>query len=75
MLENVELSEGLQEIGYDSFGACTSLRHINFPSSLVWIFNNAFVKCSLREVIFPEGVQVIGPWAFQYCARLERVTI
>ena len=74
MLENVELPEGLKEIENSAF-ACTQLRHINFPSSLLFISTTAFEKCPLKEVIFPERLEVIGPWAFQHCTMLEKVTI
>ena len=45
------------------------------PSTLVEIGFNAFYGCiDLREVIFNDGLQKIGPSAFFNCSSMESAT-
>jgi len=75
-LEEVELCDGLLEIGEEAFKECTALQHINIPSNVTTIGNNAFHTCSkLQEVELCEGLQEIGYEAFERCTSLKNVKI
>jgi hypothetical protein len=65
MLTEVELCEGLVEIGDNSFGGCEhSIRKINIPNSLRRILHRAF-HCSLRTPIrLHDGIESVGEHAF-----------
>lgn len=52
-LEEVELCEGLSEIGVRSFSNCKSLKQIKIPSTVLVIRERAFYECNnLEEVNF-----------------------
>jgi len=60
-LEEVELCEGLLEIGRDAFLNCSSLKRINIPSTATTICNWAFYNCKkIEELNLPEGLIEIG---------------
>jgi len=64
-LEEVELCEGLLEIGNEAFKDCKLLKRINFPSTLKIIGNNAFNGCkSLDGVELGNDIEWIGSYAF-----------
>lgn len=68
-LEQVELCEGLQEIGGYSFNHCRSLKNINIPSTVTKIGVGAFAYCTqLHEVEFGVRLEVIRPSSFEDCA-------
>ena len=67
-LTEVELCEGLVEIGERSFGDCDqSIKIINIPNSLRRINDCAFngsLRCPIR---LHDGIESIGARAFAYC--------
>ena len=89
-LVEVELPEGLLEIGSHAFYGCESLVHVNFPSTLKTIGDNAFacnLPCRLEDIyyqstgvkiveaILPNGLIEIGANAFLCCQQLKRVCV
>ena len=75
-LEHLELPEGLEKIGHESFMRCERLREIQFPSSLKEIENYSFSRCrSLERVIFQEGMETIGYSVFAVCPKLVSVEL
>ena len=64
-------------IGRQAFCECSSLRNINFPSTLEVIGDWAFYKCPrIVSAEFNEtGLKEIGDSAFFFCTSLERATI
>ena len=67
-LTEVELCEGLVEIGNSSFAVChQSITKINIPNSLRRIRDRAFY-CSLRcPIRLHDGIESIGEFAFASC--------
>ena len=75
-LEQIELPEGLEKIGDESFQRCEKLREITFPSTLREIGKRTFSLCrSLESAVFPEGMETIGYAAFSECASLVQVDV
>ena len=74
-LEEVELSDGLLEIGKQAFCRCNSLKRINIPSTVTRICSYAFHSCALEEVKLCDGLVEIGNSAFYGCKSLEQITI
>ena len=74
VLEEIELPEGLECLGY----ACLSgsnIKSFKIPNSITSIGTNAFYSCtSLKSIEIPEGVTTIGDYAFQYCSYLSTIT-
>ena len=73
---NVEVPEGVLEIGADAFNKCKYLTSVTLPSSLKAIGNGAFFECkSLKSVVIPEGVTTIGDCAFARCSSLKNIVL
>jgi len=73
-LEEVELCDGLLEIGKKAFSECNVLKRITIPSTVTLIGIAAFSYCDkLEEVVLREGLLEIGESAFRYCAALKRI--
>ncbi|KAL7537528.1 hypothetical protein ACHAXR_007891 [Thalassiosira sp. AJA248-18] len=75
-LEEVELCEGVEEIGENAFSCSLSLRRISIPSTVVRILSGAFFNCGqLEEVELSEGLLEIDTSAFSYCLSLRHIVI
>ena len=75
-LEDVELCEGLVEIGKRAFHDCTSLKRIKIPSTVTVIHDNSFQDCDeLEKVELREGLLEIGEKAFCGCFKLKHIAI
>jgi hypothetical protein len=68
MLTEVELCEGLVEIGVGSFACCNhSITKINIPNSLRRINDYAFFDSLRTPIRLHEGIESIGEYAFASC--------
>ena len=75
-LVSVVLSDGVTQIGDYAFYNCTSLKQINFPTSLRSIGNYAFYNCTgLTGVTIPDNVASIGNNAFSGCTGLQAINV
>ena len=75
-LEEVELCDGLLEIGIGAFRNCIALKRVSIPSSVTKIGIGAFGSCSkLEEVELNEGLREIGVAAFLDAAILKQIQI
>ena len=64
-MKEVELSEGLLEIGGDAFSFCKSLKHINLPTTMRNIGERAFSGTnSLPTINLPDAIDSLGEYAF-----------
>ena len=74
-LEEVELCEGLLEIGARAFGGC-ALKRIKFPSTVTVIREKAFEICQqLEKIKLPEGMEYIGEGTFSGCVCMFSVEL
>ena len=73
-LEEIELCEGLLEIGNDAFICCESLRHVNIPSTVKIISSYAFCFAPLQTLFLPDSIESIYPHAFWH-GRFPNVRI
>ena len=74
-LIEVQLSEGLQEIGERAFCGCKFLRQMNIPSTLKAIRHLAFAYTRLSSIDLPDGVEDIEGGAFGACKALSSMRI
>lgn len=63
-IEEVEVPEGVEQIGDSAFRVCRKLRSVTFPSTLRAIGKEAFIDSSLTELFIPAALQSIGADAF-----------
>ena len=80
-LQEIELPEGLLEIGGGAF-SCTGIRCINVPTSVTTIKRGAFSNCSmLEEIVFHnqfnagEDVSKIADNLFSGCSSLKAIEL
>lgn len=68
--------EGVKSIGYDAFGRCKTLTHIDIPKGVKSIGEFAFTYCySLVSVKLPEGLESIEDFAFADCESLASINL
>ena len=75
-MTEINIPEGVTEIGYGAFKDCSGLTEINIPKGVTRIENDTFKGCSgLTEINIPEGVTEIGFNAFEGCSGLTEINI
>lgn len=74
-LNSMTIPDSVTEIGDHAF-FCTGLHEVTIPGSVKQIGEYLFLRSkTLQHVVFEEGAQSIGEWAFMDCYALETVTI
>ena len=67
----VEIPDGVEEIGTSAFQNCSGLTKVTVPASVKKIGEYAFSECDdLTEIVFAEGLETIGANAFYGCESL-----
>lgn len=81
-IEVITITEGIQNIEPRAFAGCTSLRIVNFPTTLKRIGINdrkyvgSFSSCNrLNNIICPPNLKEIGAWTFMHCESLTSISI
>lgn len=72
-VEEVELNEGLEEIGHYSFSS-TTLNEIKIPQTVTFIGMFAFSDSDVEEIEIGKNISKIAAGAFSYCPKLEKIT-
>ena len=72
-ITSVKFPDAVTFIGGFLFDGCTNLRRIELPKGLEHIWQYAFVRCGVEEIILPENVKFIPPYAFKNCKNLRRI--
>ena len=75
VLESVHIADGVTTIGRDAFAMDSNLSNVRWPSTLRVIEHAAFYECDLREIVFPDSLQVVGTYSFAYNERLRRIEL
>lgn len=75
-LENIILSEEIEEIGGGAFYGCSSLKSITIPSGVSFIGEGVFFGCAdLEEITLPENITKISDSIFAECSSLSSIEI
>lgn len=80
-ITSIQIAEGVDTIGYQSFMGCTNVTVVYIPSSITqWneksYNNSAFEDCSgLTELMLEEDLKILGQRAFAGCTSLKNLTI
>ena len=76
-LSEIKIPKRVIRIERDAFCGCTSLTDLSFPKYLAEIGREAFSHCfSLSgELIIPNSVETIYPYAFDSCYNITRVVL
>ncbi|MBR4237271.1 leucine-rich repeat protein [bacterium] len=64
------------EVGFNAFRGCTSLKNVIIADGTITIADNAFRGCSsLTSIIIPDSVTSIGDYAFSNCSSLATIDL
>ena len=74
-LREIELPEGIVEIGDSCFENCKALKKIDIKEGLKKIGANAFSQSGIAEVKLPESITEIGYGAFNNCRDLSGINL
>lgn len=77
-IKSITIPTTVRTIQDQAFRDCTALEHIIFEkeSQLFEVGRYVFMNCeSLKEVVFPESVTIVGAGIFAGCAALESITV
>lgn len=75
-LEEINLSDGLTEIGDHAFEYCTNLKNVTIPDGIREIGTNLFIGCeNLQTVNLPTNLTSIPDGMFDDCISLTNINI
>jgi hypothetical protein len=75
-IKQIEIEDGITDIGAHSFEGCSELLKISLPNTITSVGSYAFYKCTdLNSVTLMNQVTSIGSCAFGKCTDLEFLTI
>ena len=74
-LTEIEIPEGVTDIGEVAFYGCPNLRSVTLPQSLKVIREEAFGESGIERIVIPEGTARICEKAFYSCPDLARVDV
>ena len=55
------------------FDGCVNLRHLQLPAELRTLWGYTFVRCGIEEIVLPDHLRIIPPFAFKDCKNLRKV--
>ena len=71
-LKNINLPNGLLQIGKGCFYECYSLTELVIPNTVVTIGDHAFYNCGgLKNIVIPFSVRSMGSEVFYSCYMIE----
>lgn len=74
-VEKITLPDTIEHIDKLAFRGCSSLKEINFPSSLTIVGSASFMGTAIEEVELPNTVVTIEPMAFANNTRLKKLYV
>lgn len=72
-ITSVHIPDTVTDLGEFLFDGCVNLRSITLPPALTSLWGYTFCRSAFDEIILPERVAVIPPFAFKDCKNLKRV--
>lgn len=72
-ITSVKIPDTVTDIGSFVFDGCSSLKHIELPPALMNMWDSAFARSSIEEIVLPEKVVSIVPYTFKDCKDLRKV--
>ncbi len=72
-ITSVHIPDTVTDMGEFLFDGCTGLRQLRLPARLTTLWGLTFVRSSIEEIVLPDGVESIPPFAFKDCKDLKKV--
>ena len=73
-LMSISFPESLSIIEKCAFVGCENIKRLEFPSSLKKIGESAFRGCPLEEIVLPDCLEEVGPFAFGH-TKINELTV
>lgn len=70
---SVRIPNTVTDMGEFIFDGCKNLRHIELPPSLTSLWGYTFARCGIEEIVLPDKLKILPPFAFKDCKNLRRV--
>ena len=74
-LSAISIPSTVTSIENNAFYGCSKLKAVKFSKTLKSIGKGAFQYAGVEEAILPDGLEVLGDFAFAYCERLTQLTV
>lgn len=75
-LEDLSLSNQLEEIKYNALGVCVKLKKLDFPDTLRRIDKQSiYFNFLIKEIEIPENVEEISEYAMVDCISAEKIIV
>jgi hypothetical protein len=72
-ITSIILPGTLTDIGSFVFDGCDNLRYIELPDSMRYLWQHAFTRSSIEEIVLPAGIRNIASYTFKDCKKLRKV--
>jgi len=72
-ITSVRIPDSVTDMGEFLFDGCENLRHIELPASLTTLWGYTFCRSAIEEIVLPDGLAVLPPFAFKDCKNLKKV--
>lgn len=73
LIESVEFSNGIKEIGHHTFVRCKNLKKVKMADTVSSLGQYAFMESAVEKIELPESVRDVGKACFLGCADLTFV--
>ena len=65
-ITSVHIPDTVTDLGEFLFDGCVNLRHLDLPASLTTLWGYTFARCGLEEIILPDQLTSLPPFAFRH---------
>ncbi len=72
-ITSVHIPDTVTDMGEFLFDGCVNLHHINLPSQLTCLWGYTFVRCGIQEIVLPDKLKTLPPFAFKDCKQSKKV--
>ena len=63
------------KIGDNAFSSNLNIKNVKLPDTIVEIGYECFTSSSIENIIIPDSVTYIAPYAFEFCYKLKKVVL
>ena len=71
----VSLADTVTSIGDNAFENCNQLVDVHFGNGVTNIKSQSFLSTAVDQIVLPENVTNIEPWAFNWCENLTEMRL
>ena len=72
-IRSVRIPDSVTDLGEFLFDGCLNLHSLKLPKELKTLWGYTFVRCGIEEIVLPDQLRIIPPYAFKDCKNLRRV--